>query len=109
MRHPRRRALLLAAAVATALLASACSDPSADDSGGAAPSAKTAVDPGARLDGVKLTMWTAQNTVNAPKQVIDAFEKATGAKVSVQAVPDLYEQNVPTKLASGDKPDLMFW
>ncbi|MDX3573304.1 ABC transporter substrate-binding protein [Streptomyces sp. ID05-47C] len=70
---------------------------------------QTAVDPTARLDGVKLTMWTAQNTLNAPKQVVEAFEKATGAQVETQAIPDPYEQNVPTKLASGDKPDLMFW
>ncbi|AXG76488.1 ABC transporter substrate-binding protein [Streptomyces paludis] len=94
---------------ATALTATACSDPTVADNSatGTGPAAK--VDPTAKLDGVKLTMWTAQNTVNAPKQVIDAFEKATGATVETQAIPDLYEQNVPTKLASGDKPDLMFW
>jgi raffinose/stachyose/melibiose transport system substrate-binding protein len=99
----------LALTAAAVLSAAACSDPSADDSGKDDAGAHPAVKPTARLDGVKLTMWTAQNTVNAPKQVIDAFEKATGAKVSTQAIPDLYEQNVPTKLASGDKPDLMFW
>ncbi|MFJ2558509.1 MULTISPECIES: ABC transporter substrate-binding protein [unclassified Streptomyces] len=95
----------------TALTATACSDPTAGDggSGGADSGSGARVDPTARLDGVKLTMWTAQNTVNAPRQVIDAFEKATGATVDTQAIPDLYEQNVPTKLASGDKPDLMFW
>ncbi|RDG39087.1 ABC transporter substrate-binding protein [Streptomyces corynorhini] len=93
---------------ATALTATACSDPTVTDDGAESGNAAKA-DPTARLDGVKLTMWTAQNTVNAPRQVIDAFEKATGAKVDTQAIPDLYEQNVPTKLASGDKPDLMFW
>ncbi|MEV8311703.1 ABC transporter substrate-binding protein [Streptomyces flavidovirens] len=92
---------------AAALTATACSDPTAGGGADTAPAAK--VDPTAKLDGVKLTMWTAQNTVNAPRQVIDAFEKATGAEVDTQAIPDLYEQNVPTKLASGDKPDLMFW
>lgn len=97
----------LALICALGLAATACSDPTAGDSG--ADAKQTAVDPTARLDGVKLTMWTAQNTVNAPKQVIDAFEKATGAEVETQAIPDLYEQNVPTKLASGDRPDLMFW
>lgn len=100
----------LALICAVGLAATACSDPTAGDSGSDGSDAKrTAVNPTARLDGVKLTMWTAQNTVNAPKQVIDAFEKATGAKVDTQAIPDLYEQNVPTKLASGDRPDLMFW
>ncbi|MDX3224459.1 ABC transporter substrate-binding protein [Streptomyces sp. ME19-01-6] len=105
----RRVLPALALICATALTATACSDATSaggDDTGGAA---KTKVDPTARLDGVKLTMWTAQNTVNAPKQVIQAFEKATGAKVDVQPIPDLYEQNVPTKLAAGDRPDLMFW
>ncbi|QNP68759.1 carbohydrate ABC transporter substrate-binding protein [Streptomyces roseirectus] len=97
----------LALICALGLAATACSDPTAGDS--ATDSKQTAVNPTARLDGVKLTMWTAQNTVNAPKQVIDAFEKATGARVETQAIPDLYEQNVPTKLASGDRPDLMFW
>jgi raffinose/stachyose/melibiose transport system substrate-binding protein len=107
----KRRALpALALICAVGLAATACSDPTAGDSGSDGSDAKqTAVNPTARLDGVKLTMWTAQNTVNAPKQVIDAFEKATGAKVGTQAIPDLYEQNVPTKLASGDRPDLMFW
>ncbi|WP_030740671.1 ABC transporter substrate-binding protein [Streptomyces sp. NRRL F-5135] len=93
---------------ALALTATACSDPTVDG-GGENSRAAPAVDPTARLDGVRLTMWTAQNTVTAPRQVIDAFEKATGATVDAQAVPDLYEQNVPTKLASGDRPDLMFW
>lgn len=105
----RRVLPALALICATALTATACSDATSaggDDSGGAA---KTKVDPTARLDGVKLTMWTAQNTVNAPKQVIEAFEKATGAKVETQPIPDPYEQNVPTKLAAGDRPDLMFW
>ncbi|MFI9833317.1 ABC transporter substrate-binding protein [Streptomyces sp. NPDC051913] len=106
----KRRALpALALISALALAATACSDPTAADPDSGSDAKRTAVDPTARLDGVKLTMWTAQNTVNAPKQVIDAFEKATGAEVETQAIPDLYEQNVPTKLASGDRPDLMFW
>ncbi|GHG99991.1 ABC transporter substrate-binding protein [Streptomyces lanatus] len=104
----KRRALPALALICTlGLAATACSDPTAADS--TSDSGQSAVNPTARLDGVKLTMWTAQNTVTAPKQVIDAFEKATGATVETQAIPDLYEQNVPTKLASGDRPDLMFW
>ncbi len=107
----RRVLPALAFICAAALSATACSDPTAGGSGSSGDSGaeQTKVDPTARLDGVKLTMWTAQNTLNAPGQVIDAFEKATGAEVETQAIPDLYEQNVPTKLASGDKPDLMFW
>lgn len=99
----------LALICALGLAATACSDPTAGSSGADTDTKQSAVDPTARLDGVKLTMWTAQNTVTAPKQVIDAFEKATGAQVEVQPVPDPYESNVPTKLASGDRPDLMFW
>ncbi|MDX3714471.1 ABC transporter substrate-binding protein [Streptomyces europaeiscabiei] len=99
----------LALICALGLAATACSDPTAGTSGADTDTRRTAVDPTARLDGVKLTMWTAQNTVTAPGQVIDAFEKATGAEVETQPVPDPYESNVPTKLASGDRPDLMFW
>src|SRR6185312_10128009 len=47
------------------------------------------------------------NTV--PQKVIDGFQKATGATVSVVTVPDPYEQGVQTKVATGDKPDLAFW
>lgn len=97
----------LALLCALGLAGTACSDPTVDDTG--TDEARTVVDPLNRLDGVELTMWTAQNTVTAPQQVIDAFEKATGARVETQAVPDPYEINVPTRLASGDRPDLMFW
>jgi raffinose/stachyose/melibiose transport system substrate-binding protein len=104
----RRTVTALALLCAAALSATACSDPTAGDAGSSGDE-QVKVDPTARLDGVKLTMWTAQNTLNAPKQVVEAFEKATGAEVETQAIPDLYEQNVPTKLASGERPDLMFW
>ncbi|MET9444342.1 ABC transporter substrate-binding protein [Streptomyces sp. NPDC006610] len=104
----RRTLTALALLCAAALSATACSDPTAGDAGSSGDE-QVKVDPTARLDGVKLTMWTAQNTLNAPKQVVEAFEKATGAEVETQAIPDLYEQNVPTKLASGERPDLMFW
>ncbi|MFE9448094.1 ABC transporter substrate-binding protein [Streptomyces sp. NPDC006739] len=102
----RRAVSVLAAACVLGLTATACSDSTAG-AGGAAP--QGSVDPTASLKGVKLTMWVAQNSVAEPKQVISAFEKATGATVSTQVIPDPYESNVPTKLASGDKPDLMFW
>ncbi|MEU0114600.1 ABC transporter substrate-binding protein [Streptomyces bobili] len=106
----KRRALpALALICAVGLAGAACSDPSVGSGDSGTDAKQTAVDPTARLDGVQLTMWTAQNTLNAPKQVVDAFEKATGAQVETQAIPDPYEQNVPTKLASGDRPDLMFW
>jgi raffinose/stachyose/melibiose transport system substrate-binding protein len=91
---------------ALALAAAACSNPS---SGPSAPAASGSLDPTGSLKGVTLTIWTAQNSVAEPKQVVSAFEKATGATVNTVAVPDPYESNLPTKLASGDKPDLAFW
>ncbi|MET7476598.1 carbohydrate ABC transporter substrate-binding protein [Streptomyces sp. NPDC005648] len=102
----RRAVTVLATACVLGLTATACSDSTAGTTG-AAPSGS--VDPTASLKGVSLTMWVAQNSVAEPKQAIDAFEKATGARITTQVVPDPYESNVPTKLASGDKPDLMFW
>ncbi|KOV97007.1 sugar-binding protein [Streptomyces sp. NRRL B-1140] len=102
----RRAVSVLITACLLGLTATACSDSTAGGTG-AAP--EGSVDPTADLKGVQLTMWTAQNSVGQPKQAIEAFEKATGAKISTEVVPDPYESNVPTKLASGVKPDLMFW
>ncbi|MEU8661695.1 ABC transporter substrate-binding protein [Actinoplanes philippinensis] len=85
----------------------ACSDPSAaPETGGGAV---TWADPTAKLDGVKLVIWAAQNSNTVPKSVVDGFQKATGATVEVVTVPDPYEQSVQTKVATGDKPDLAFW
>jgi raffinose/stachyose/melibiose transport system substrate-binding protein len=103
----RRSVTALAVVCALGLAATACSDNTAASSPGAAP--QQSVNPTANLKGVNLTMWVAQNSVTEPKQAIEAFEKATGAKITTQVIPDPYESNVPTKLASGDKPDLMFW
>ena len=41
--------------------------------------------------------------------VVSGFEKLTGATVKIVAIPDPYEQNIQTKVATGDKPDLAFW
>jgi raffinose/stachyose/melibiose transport system substrate-binding protein len=89
-----------------ALAVAACSNPGTPAST-SEPSG--AVDPTAPVHGVTHTFWTAQNSVSEPKQVITAFEKATGATVNTVVVPDPYESNFPTKLASGDRPDLAFW
>lgn len=63
----------------------------------------------ASLKGVTLTLWAAQTTTAEAKTVISGFEKATGATVKVVTIPDPYEQNVETKIATGAKPDLAFW
>lgn len=100
-----KRWIALGAALTLGL--AACSDPSAapETDGGAV----TWADPTAKLDGVKLTIWAAQNSNTVPKSVVDAFQQATGATVEVVTVPDPYEQSVQTKVATGDKPDLAFW
>ena len=97
---------LMAALAAVALIASGCSDP------GAAPTSDTVAtwpDATAKLDGVNLTIWAAQNSNTVPKQVIEAFKTATRANVTVVTIPDPYEQGIQTKVATGDKPDLAFW
>lgn len=101
----RKLSALAAAAVLTLGLA-ACSDPAAE-----APTTTAATWPEAtaKLDGVQLKIWAAQNSNTVPKKVIEEFQQATGAKVEVVTIPDPYEQGVQTKVATGDKPDLAFW
>jgi ABC-type glycerol-3-phosphate transport system substrate-binding protein len=86
----------------------ACSDPGAGDAG-TDPGSITWADPSAKLDGVKLTVWAAQNSNTVPQKVIEGFQAATGASVQVVTIPDPYEQGIQTKVATGDKPDLAFW
>jgi ABC-type glycerol-3-phosphate transport system substrate-binding protein len=101
----RRRTIL---ATVGALALAACSDPSAEPE--TAAGAKTTwPDPTAKLDGVKLTIWAAQNSNKVPEKVVAAFKQATGASVEVVTIPDPYEQGIQTKVATGDKPDLAFW
>jgi raffinose/stachyose/melibiose transport system substrate-binding protein len=101
----QRTALALAAALC--LTVTGCSDPGAGTSSG--DTAVTWAAPTARLDGVNLTIWAAQNSNAVPKKVVEGFQAATGAKVTVVTIPDPYEQGVQTKVATGDKPDLAFW
>jgi ABC-type glycerol-3-phosphate transport system substrate-binding protein len=86
----------------------ACSDPGAGDTA-TDSTAVTWPDPATKLDGVKLTIWAAQNSNTVPKKVIEGFQQATGASVEVVTIPDPYEQGIQTKVATGDKPDLAFW
>ena len=101
---------LISAVAAAALLTlglAACSDPGSPTS--TTDSVTSWPDPAAKLAGVTLTIWAAQNSNTVPAKVIDGFQKATGATVKVVTVPDPYEQGVETKVATGDKPDLAFW
>jgi raffinose/stachyose/melibiose transport system substrate-binding protein len=100
------RSSLVVAALAVTVTLTACSDP-----GGGTTAAGPAewADPTAKLDGVELTIWAAQNSATVPEQVVAAFEKATGASVEIVTIPDPYEQSIQTRVATGDKPDLAFW
>jgi raffinose/stachyose/melibiose transport system substrate-binding protein len=97
-----------AAAVLAIATLTACSDPGSSSS--TQPSGATAWPaPTTSLTGKTLTIWAAQNSTDIPKPVIAGFEKATGATIKLVTIPDPYEQNVQTKVATGDKPDLAFW
>ncbi|GAA4708837.1 ABC transporter substrate-binding protein [Phytohabitans rumicis] len=102
-----KRWTALAAAAALTLGLAACSDPAAETSSG--DTTATWADPTAKLDGVKLTIWAAQNSNTVPSKVIAGFQQATGATVEVVTIPDPYEQGIQTKVATGDKPDIAFW
>ena len=101
-----RKLSAIAAAAVLTLGLGACSDPAAE---APATTAATWPEATAKLDGVQLTIWAAQNSNTVPKKVIEEFQAATGAKVEVVTIPDPYEQGVQTKVATGDKPDLAFW
>lgn len=93
------------------MLVAGCSDPGSDvdGSGGSTTDASAWPDATAELDGVTLAVWAAQSSISVPESVVSAFEKATGAEVEIEAVPDAYETNLQTRVATGDKPDLAFW
>lgn len=104
----------LAVAAAVTLSLAACTNPSEEPSASeAAPSEVASGEywPAAtqKLDGVELTFWAAQTSNKIPLKVVEEFEKATGAKVNVETIPDNYESNVQTKIATGETPDLLFW
>lgn len=100
----------VASVVTVGMLVAGCSDPGSGTSttGGAAGTSAWPEET-ASLKGVELKLWAAQSSVTVPESVVSAFEKATGAKVAIEAVPDSYETNLQTRVATGDKPDLAFW
>ena len=102
----RHVAAVSVAGAAICLAATACTSGSGQSPSSVAP---TNVNPTARLSGVSLTMWLPATAQPIAAPVIKSFQAATGAKVSTVVIPTVYESNVPTKLQSGDKPDLMFW
>jgi raffinose/stachyose/melibiose transport system substrate-binding protein len=108
MRFRMKRSLAVAAAVATVAVLAGCSaaNPGSSTSGNGTVSWPS---PTKSLKGVTLTYWTSSEEAHLADQPIAAFEKATGAKINTVIIPDVYETNAPTKLATGAKPDLATW
>jgi raffinose/stachyose/melibiose transport system substrate-binding protein len=102
-----RKRIGAAAIAAASLVLAACSNPSSGKDSNATPAAWPSET--AKLDGTTLTIWAAQNSNTVAKKVVSDFEAATGAKINIVTIPDPYEQDLQTKVASGDKPDLAFW
>ncbi|GAA2502072.1 ABC transporter substrate-binding protein [Winogradskya humida] len=100
------RAAIAAAGVAALLAGCSAGNPETPSGSDAAV---TWPDPTASLSGVTLTYWTATQTATMADSVIKAFEEKTGAKINKVIIPDVYETNAPTKLATGAKPDLATW
>ncbi|MCI7306304.1 MAG: ABC transporter substrate-binding protein, partial [Trueperella sp.] len=104
---------ILAVATAMVLALGACSDPGSGKAGDTASGGETSAqqwpEATAKLEGTTLTVWAAQSSNQIPAGVAKKFEEATGAKVNIVTIPDGYEQNVLTKVATGDKPDLAMW
>lgn len=103
----KKFAATTAIVTALGLTLAGCGDPSGADAGASAPAEWA--DQNADLSGVELTFWAAQSSVSVPEEVAAAFEEATGAEVTIEVIPDSYEANVQTRVATGAKPDLAFW
>lgn len=104
MKNSWKSAAVLAAAAA--LVLSGCSNP---DSGSSTSWSTPWAAENTSLKGVNLTIWGGNGASAQMEGVVSGFEKLTGATVKIVAIPDPYEQNIQTKVATGDKPDLAFW
>ncbi|MBT2501688.1 ABC transporter substrate-binding protein [Curtobacterium sp. ISL-83] len=97
----------LALALGATVLLSGCSS-GGSLSGSSSKSEATWNSPTKDLTGVTITY--GGGVAGGPiDQVIKAFEKKTHARIKRVAYPDPYEQNLLTKVATGDKPDLASW
>ena len=103
--------LAIAGILAAGLLLSGCGNPAASNNSGGEEVGSADYWPAAsgKLDGTKLTFWIGQSDNKMPLKVIADFEKETGAKIDLQTIPDSYENNVQTKITTGDMPDLATW
>lgn len=111
MKFSRIMRAVTATAVATAMGVSltACANPTASEDTTDTSAADYWPNVDTKLDGVKLTFWAAQNSNRIPNKVVTDFARDTGAQIDVVTIPDPYEQNVQTKITTGDMPDLAFW
>lgn len=109
MRNWGKGSVAVAALLVSGLLLTGCSNPTAGSDDTDTSTANYWPSETTKLDGVTLTFWAAQNSNKTPVKVISDFEKATGAKIKLETIPDNYESNVQTKITTGDAPDVMFW
>jgi raffinose/stachyose/melibiose transport system substrate-binding protein len=104
------RVLAVAAAAGAALLLTSCAGGSINGGGGESGGEDDAAwnDATADLSGVTITF--GGGTAGGPLDgAIAAFEEETGATVERTTYPDPYEQNLQTRVATGDVPDLASW
>lgn len=93
MRLTMKRSIASAACLAIALFGmTACT------AGDAAPS-----------DELTLTAWGAQSTSDATKEALAAYEAETGIKVTLEIIPDNFDQNLLTRWTTGQRPDILFY
>ncbi|SHN14812.1 ABC transporter substrate-binding protein [Cryptosporangium aurantiacum] len=95
------RAVAVATAVGLALAACSANNDSANDSG-------VAADGTATVKAKELTVWTSTADQPYVRNAYKRFEKKFGVKLSLVEIPaDGLENQVQTKWASGDRPDLL--
>ncbi|MEO7016421.1 MAG: extracellular solute-binding protein [Leifsonia sp.] len=87
------------------MLITGCSDPGS----GKSASQSSWPDQKASLKGTTLTIWGASGLNTELGEPVKAFEKATGADITLVPFSGIYENGVQTKVATGDKPDLALW
>ena len=110
MRKDKRNLTCVIATVAAmGMLLTGCSNPTASSGDAVDTSGDYWASPTNKLDGVELDVWVPQAANKIPVTVVNNFEKVTGAKVNLETIPDPYEQNVQTKVTTGDVPDLALW
>lgn len=56
----------------------------------------------------KLTIWGAQSTPQATKDILDVYAEESGVEMEFVTIPDGFEANVMTKWTTGQRPDLLF-